>query len=66
MGIFVYHLGHNHADALPTATDMGDVPGISAHCVSAQQEDPGPEAMSMLQARGMLAACLHRSGLVLS
>ena len=65
MGIFVYHLGRDHADALPTVTDMGDITGISAHRVSAQREDPGPEATSMLQARGMFAACPHKSGLVL-
>lgn len=60
-GIFVYFCGHDHADALPTATDMRDIPGISA-----QREDPGPEAMPTLQARGMFAAHPRRSGLVLS
>lgn len=39
-------------------------PRISAPCVSAQREEPGPEAMPVLQARGVLAACPHRSGLV--
>lgn len=64
--MFVYRLGREHTDALPTAKDTGDVLEISAHRVSAQREDPGPEVMSMLRARGVLAACRHRSGLVLS
>lgn len=48
-GIFVYCCGHDHSDALPTAIDMRDIPGISA-----QREDPAPEALAVLQVRACL------------